>query len=148
MVYSLVVANEFRRVGPIDEDAETSRWELLGTWGVGNGIELFVRIPLQDRGGGILDSVIDWWHNSILGDRQALREGTRKGRSIIQFGPDGPFGSASGVGDIAVGVSWTPMPRTLIPFALELPTGNAAQLLGSGGLDAGLEVGGASGRAP
>ncbi|MCH7904708.1 MAG: DUF3187 family protein [Armatimonadetes bacterium] len=138
VVYSLVVANEFRRVGPIDEDAETSRWELLGTWGVGNGTEVFVVLPLPDRGGGFLDSVIDWWHNSILGDRNALRDGTPRGRSIIQFGSDGPFGSAFGIGDIAVGVGWTPGRGTLIRFAVELPTGNASQLLGSGGVDAGL----------
>lgn len=138
--YSLVVSNEFRRSGPIDEDSETARLLLDYRQGLSGGWEAFVEVPIVSRGGGFLDPLIDWWHASVLGDPNPDREATAKGRSIVEFPGGGPFGSATGIGDVTLGIAHAVTDSAVARVAIKLPTGNASQLIGSGGFDAALAL--------
>lgn len=138
--YSFVVSNEFRLSGPIDEDSETARLMIVYRQGLTDGWEAFVEVPLVSRGGGFLDPLIDWWHAAILGDPNPVRDATAKGRSIVSFPGGGPFGSATGIGDITIGVAHSVTDSAVARAAIKLPTGNAAQLIGSGGFDAALAL--------
>lgn len=140
--YSLVIANEFRRIGPIDEDAETWRLGFGYREGLGDGIEVFAEIPFLIRGGGVMDPVIDWWHNVILGTPNPLRDSTVVGRSQIEYPGADSFGSATGLGDVSVGVARQMGDNAVASVAVKLPTGNPSMLTGSGAFDfgAGLDL--------
>lgn len=138
--YSLVGANEFRRSGPVDEDAETWRLGLTFSRGLSDGLEVFGEVPLYARGGGVMDSIIDWWHAAVISQNYPVREATPPGRSVISNPSGGPFHSAIGIGDLTVGIAKRVAAGTIVRSALKLPTGNAAQLLGSGAVDLGAAV--------
>lgn len=138
LTYSFVVANEFRRSGPIDEDAETLRVAFEYREGLEGGWELFGEVSLLGRGGGVLDPLIDWWHNTLLGDRNLTRDGVARGRSTVSFPGGGPFGSEAGIGDVSFGAAYSPRPGALLRVGLKLPTGYAPGLLGSGAFDVGV----------
>ena len=105
--------------------------------GLDGGWELFAEVPFLARGGGVLDPVIDWWHNTVLGDQNLARDGTARGRSVVSFPGGGPFGSAAGVGDIALGAAYAVSPSAMLRLAVKLPTGDPSGLLGSGAFDVG-----------
>ena len=134
---SLVEANEFQLTGPIDEDAETFRpvWSL--GWGLVNGTEAFVEVPLLVRGGGFMDPIIEWWHGHVIRTGDPARETAPTGRSHIEFPGGGPYGSASGLGDVTVGVARSLRPGLLGRVAAKVPTGNPSSLTGSGAFDFG-----------
>ena len=132
------MANEFRRSGPIDEDAETLRVAFEYREGLEGGWELFGEVSFLGRGGGVLDPVIDWWHNTLLADRNLARDGVARGRSTVSFPGGGPFGSEAGIGDVSFGAAYSPRPGALLRVGLKLPTGYAPGLLGSGAFDVGV----------
>ncbi len=138
--YSFVMANEFRRIGPIDEDAETWRLGLEYGRGLRDGNEWWVELPVMSRSGGVLDPVIDWWHSYVLGDPNPVRDATAQGRSHIEFPGSSAFGSAVGVGDLTVGVARQIDRRLVGRVGVKLPTGNPSMLTGSGGIDVGGAV--------
>lgn len=138
--YSLLVANEFRKVGPIDEDAETWRLALEFGHGLKEGVDWFIEVPLISRSGGMLDPVIDWWHNDVLGDPNPLRDATPQGRSHIEYPGAAPFGAAVGIGDVTVSIGGRLEQDVVGRVGLKLPTGNPSMLTGSGGFDVGAAV--------
>lgn len=127
-------ANDLRFDGLLREDAETERLSLRWRGGVQRG-EWTLEVPFLSRGGGFMDPLIDGYHN-LLGIHN-LRDDVSYGHSEIDLPGSGRFGSASGIGDV-VGAFSRPMgPQAFWTFGIKLPTGNAAQLLGSGGVDVG-----------
>lgn len=82
-----------------------------------------------------MDPLIRGFHDLV--GISNFRAGIPYGRVEEDLGVSGSFGSAIGVGDV-VGTFSRPIgPQALWTLALKLPTGNAAELLGSGGVDVG-----------
>ncbi len=138
--YSLVGANELRRTGLVDEDAETWRLAVNYGYGLKEGTELFVELPVSARGAGIMDAIIEWWHAAVISHPNPVRESTPKGRSVIDNPSGGPFHSAIGIGDLTIGLAQRLAPGTLARIAVKLPTGDASNLQGSGGSDAAVAL--------
>jgi hypothetical protein len=131
-----VTANEFRRAGPLDEDAETFRPVLTYGLGLEGGTEAFFEVPLVVRGGGFLDAIIEWWHDHVIREHDPVRASTPKGRAHIEFpGSGGPYGSAFAPGDLTVGLARELRSGVVARIAAKLPTGNPAVLTWSGGVD-------------
>ncbi len=139
---SLTAANDFRKIGGVDEDAEVHRLLATMRQGMGSGWEWFAELPLMDRSGGFLDPIIDGWHQNVLRWSDPARNATAFGRSRVALTGAYDFGSASGIGDASVGASYAIRRNVVGRVALKLPTGNAAQLLGSGGWDLGIAIDG------
>lgn len=138
---SLSSSNDLRRFGPLSEDEETERLALSGRWGIQRGLTVWGELALLSRGGGVLDPFIDAWHRKVLQVRVPLRENTPYGRSGVALDGAYRFGSASGIGDIMIGLSGKAPWRGLTwSAAIKLPTGNPSRLLGSGAADMGLSL--------
>lgn len=134
------VANEFRSEGLRYEDAETTRILVRYRQAIGKDGELWVDVPLIDRSGGFLDPIIDGWHKGVLGWSDPVRNSTPFGQCAITLGGAYHFAGATGIGDVSVGFAKALNPLTTVRAAIELPSGNASQLIGSGGLDFGVSV--------
>ncbi len=82
-----------------------------------------------------MDPLIRGFHDLV--GISNFRASVPYGRVEEKLGASGSFGSATGLGD-AVGTLSRPLgPQALWTVALKLPTGNAEELLGSGGVDFG-----------
>jgi len=135
-----LVANDFRRSGAVDEDSETARLALRWRERLRpDGTDAWLEVPFVARGGGMLDSAIDAWHRNILGWEDPVRSQTDRYRSRVNLAGQYRFGSAAGLGDVSAGVG-LPRPGFTARLAIKLPTGNAARLLGSGGVDLALSA--------
>lgn len=135
--FGLLIVNEARRRPGVVEDAETWR----GLWMFRRGDragEWIVEVPVISRGGGILDATIQSWENSVMGYHNPGREGFDRGQSEITLGGQS-YGSAFGLGDVTVGRGVEALGLTARAW-IKLPTGNAARLTGSGGVDAGFSL--------
>ncbi len=135
----LSIANEMRRRGALEDDHETTRLMYRHTRGTQWG-EWWVEGGVVTRGGGFLDPIIDGWHKNVLGWSDPVRNSTRMGRTVVRDGGRYSFGSASGISDITVGVGKQLSRQISARAAIKLPTGSASNLIGSGGLDAGVSV--------
>ena len=138
-------ANDLRRVSKgslvVAEDQETTRLTIGQTIGVDDRTAWNWQVPIVIRGGGFMDPLIDSWHAWVLHWSSPLRDATPFGRSIVSI-PGGTYGSAVGLGDASVGVRRRMSEHLAVRAAVELPSGNSGQLLGSGGVDAGLAIDG------
>lgn len=139
----LVSTNDFRIADSgghhIFEDQETERLSLLYREGLARGWEWSVEVPVLSRGGGFQDPIIDWWHANIIHRTIPGRDTTPFGGSQVNI--DGQtFGSSTGIGDISGFISKDLGRGLIASVALKAPTGNADRLLGSGNLDAGLNL--------
>ncbi len=132
--FSLVAANDFRFAGPVLEDYEVMRlsWVRAQPWG--KDADWWFEVPLVSRSGGVLDGVIDWFHNEVLGSRNSFRDEAPKNRHAMRL-PGSTFGPGAGIGDVSIGASKKIARNTTARTALEIPTGDASRLLGSGGFD-------------
>ena len=137
--YTLIVANEFRQIGQVDEDAETWRLGLEYSAWSPNG-EWSVEAPILSRSGGMLDPLINWWHDGVLGDPNPIRDSTPRGRARIEIPGTEPFDSALGVGDVSFGYARQLGPLAVGRVGAKLPTGNPSMLTGSGGFDVGAAI--------
>ena len=121
-------------------DGETSRTELRFRYGLSDKIEIGLELPYLWHESGMLDSFITSWHNTIgihNSDRSAQQENelriayTDLTASRLDFNE-----SANGVGDLRLTAGWqlheSPTHRTALRLGVSLPTGDSAQLLGSG----------------
>ena len=142
-------------------DFEDQRITLDYRRGIGGGGEISVRVPYVSRNSGLLDGLIDGWHKAfnIYGGGRGnfahdafvfnLRD-AQTGMAVSQNARE-----TAGFGDAVIEYrrAWTPGvpgfdaqtgapdPRRIALSAralLKLPTGSAANLLGSGGTDFGL----------
>jgi hypothetical protein len=137
-------ANDFRLLpegGPytVHEDEETSRFSLEYKRGLGHDQQLSVELPILIRGGGFMDSIIEWWHKRILRWEDPLRFATPEDLCIVDV-PGAHFGSAWGQGDVSCMYSKRVSDRLITSAALKLPTGNASELMGSGAPDFGISA--------
>lgn len=140
LTFRYVNANDFRLLGSVFEDYEISRISGVFRQALGNNREWFLEVPLVSRGGGIMDTLIDWWHANVL-----QWGGTDRGlfpdyQSRLFLSGEYDKGSATGLGDVTIGVRQSFQGRFVVRAAIELPTGNQSSLLGSGGLDFGVSL--------
>lgn len=131
-------------------DGETHRSDLTFTRGVDGDLELRVAVPLITTGGGWSDGAIESVHHALrLGN--AERESLRRNTETVYLRHDGVTyvrsrGNDVALGDVAISAKYelTPMEERQtnlsLVTAVELPTGNARTLDGSGAIDAGLEL--------
>lgn len=138
--FSWHLANDFRATNNTFEDQETLRLVYRGRWGLKNGMEAFVEVPILNRGGGALDPLIDWWHEFALTYKDPIRNATPFGGSAVRRNGSYDFGSAAGLSDITLGLAKNVTDKWTVRGAVKLPTGNAKKLLGSGGLDIGFNA--------
>jgi hypothetical protein len=110
-----------------------------------------VEIPFLVLGGGFLDSFIEGYH-STFGFPQGGRDQAPRNRLLYQYRRDGQEllkvdRASYGLGDIRFNGAWQWYPRTegqsralALRASLKLPTGDAAQLHGSGSTDFALWI--------
>lgn len=129
-------------------DGETYRLAFRYARGLGNLWEVGAEIPLLSHSGGIMDGVINEWHDffglpSLGRDRvedDLLRfQYTRDGRKLVD-----EQSSGTGLGDILLftGKTLTRTGRYAVTLRgqIKLPTGDPERLKGSGGTDAAASV--------
>ncbi|WP_116809464.1 DUF3187 family protein [Steroidobacter cummioxidans] len=131
----------------VDAETREARLTLQGSF-MDTGIGWQIQLPYRYTGGGTLDSFIDGWHDVFGlpdGARSALPRDqigisyTRAGTRRLNIGS-----SASGLADIQVAIGYEiPTETTLTAWlTIELPTGDADKLTGSGATDVSLLLAG------
>lgn len=141
--------------GPtVHEDTETQRLELNESRGIAPGLEASVSGSLMWRNGGFTDKIAQTYHNFIgfnhpTPDVNVGRKSISSYHSIVQLlGADGTpiinAGPAFGIGDVSFFLKQSLCREenraVSARIGIKLPTGNAAQLLGSGGTDYGADL--------
>jgi len=131
-------------------DGETTRLELSWRRGIGDRLELGVELPYLWHESGGLDSFVQSWHD-LLGFPGGFR-GTRPSDTIefLYQDPSGPRidfrRNVNGPGDVRLLAGWALQRSETSSLALraglKLPTGNSADLLGSGGIDTSIGLAG------
>jgi hypothetical protein len=131
-------------------DGEVHRTTITVHYGFGRNLELAVSVPFATIGGGFSDSFIEHFHATFhLDDNQ--RTAVQRNRETVFLRTDAhtylrehPAGSH--LGDIALTAKYE-LPALEDPnlsisaqTAVELPTGSAQTLDGSGSLDGGLQL--------
>ncbi len=134
--------NFFYKADGAEEDYEVSRFLLKHRKKVGNETEVFIEVPFVIRGSGYVDGIIRWWHENLVPFKDAQRKFYPDWKCRLFLEGDYDEGSAFGIGDVGVGLRWDFDENHALRFALEVPTGNTKQLLGSGGVDFGLSFDG------
>jgi hypothetical protein len=124
-------------------DGETTRLALGARRGFGDRWEASIAVPLLRHSGGFLDSAIEGWHD-VFGLPNGDRDGYPQDRLLYQYRP-GSGGVAitdtvTGVGDLQLGVARRLGERFALRGQLELPSGDADDLTGSGGTDLALSL--------
>lgn len=149
---SLDVVNHllFDRAGTsrFEQDFEMQRLTVACTRGIGHDAEIVVHVPLMARNGGVLDEVINIWHRWLRlggGGRAKYRNYRIHGLLVLNGETIARLDTpAIGLGDMIVewrkGLGRTGRSLWAARVMLKLPTGNAAQLFGSGAMDAGVGV--------
>ena len=120
-------------------DGETTRLELGLRYGLGDRLELGLRIPYISHAAGNLDSLIDGWH-----DWFGLPGGSRETRAsdLLEFSYADASGtrldfrdSASDFGDVRLTAGWRldagDGHRRALRFGVTLPTGSVESLTGA-----------------
>lgn len=131
-------------------DGETHRTTLTAHRGLGRDLEIAIAVPFTTIGGGSSDGFIERFHRTLnLGDNQ--RVALQRNHETVFLRTDEttylrerPAGSH--LGDISVSAKYAlrafedPDLAISAQAVLELPTGNAQTLDGSGSIDGGLQV--------
>ena len=130
----------------VDLDGEILRWETRFDYGVTDDLQLSIIVPFHHTTGGFLDSTIDKFHEitelprtKTEGDNGFTHRIDIRGETVFDLNND-----EFALGDIPVQLKWSVITEEEYPVSLalrigvELPTGNEARSLGSGGIDAGL----------
>ncbi len=120
------------------EDQETTRFTLSKREGLGHGVEIGIDVPIEFRGGGFMDPLINWWHNNLIHSPHPDRDATPTGQNGIRY-PGGEFsGNQFGLGDVSLTVSKQFNHRFRGNLGFKVPTGDPGRFLGSGAPDAGV----------
>lgn len=125
-------------------DGETHRTDLTLSRGFGNGLELRAAMPVISTGGGWSDRVIESVHHAMrIGN--AERESILRNTETVYLRHDGltysrSRGEGVSLGDVALSAKYELDRNLAVVGSVELPTGNAARLDGSGSVDAGVEL--------
>jgi hypothetical protein len=131
-------------------DGETTRLELTYRRGIGDRWEIGFELPYLWHESGGLDQFVDAWHD-LLGLPGGFRE--RREQDQLDFLYADTAGQAldfsrnsNGIGDARFVAGYRPFaeskPGFAIRLGLKLPTGDSAELLGSGGTDLSLGIAG------
>jgi hypothetical protein len=136
--------------GSIFIDGEVSRLLVAIRRGVGRKLQVELRVPLLDFGGGVLDAPVESFHELVglaqdgrggaTTDRFLISSTTRRGDLLVQESP------APGIGDIVVGAklrlsgSASSATRTALETLVKLPAGGSEPIVSSGSIDVGLEL--------
>ncbi|MBI4602069.1 MAG: DUF3187 family protein [Planctomycetes bacterium] len=140
-------ANNYGLEDEFTIDAETYRYELGGWYALRSDFYLGAALPLLARDGGVLDSVVDGFHDAfgLTDGRRSLRP--RNGYEIAIQDEDGGvhrLDRGAGLGDLVLKLHWNVHPgdRWFPAVAIEglssLPTSTAG--FGSSGADFGMTV--------
>ncbi|HEY5603039.1 MAG TPA: DUF3187 family protein [Gammaproteobacteria bacterium] len=124
-------------------DGETTRALLSLKTGVGRDMELEIQLPYIAHAGGFLDSTIIHWHDLFSlpqnGRDQAPQNQLeyfyqKNGVVVLDFQePAGGMGDAQVIVGVQLNKRWLPNQNHLsLKAAIKFPTGDAAQLTGSG----------------
>jgi uncharacterized protein DUF3187 len=130
----------------IDGEHHTAAIEV--TRGITPALTLGMRLPLQGRGGGVLDGVIDTWHRIIHlpGNGRAMFptgrfrvEGRQRGERVVAWNAQ----TGTGLGRAELSAHWalsraTTGWRTALVGRVAAPTGTRA--FAAGGTDAGAQL--------
>ena len=131
-------------------DGETHRTTISVRRGVGQNLQLGLTIPISSIGGGWADGIIEAVHHGFgLGNagRDAFRQNSEAiyvRTPSVMYQRDRSAGY--NLGDVALTAKYELRPfedkalNVAVSGAIELPTGNAATLDGSGSLDAGAQL--------
>lgn len=126
-------------------DGETRTLDLVAARGLGENVEVGVRLPLRWRGGGSLDGLIDAWHGALglpNGNRPAFLknafrvEGVTRELQPFSWNDD----QGTGLGNIELEVRWRVHDggpegwRTAVAARVALPTGTGPFGEDKGGL--------------
>ncbi len=150
------VANNFTEDESAEEsvrfDGETSRITLSFRRGFGNDWEAGIDIPVVSHQGGILDSLIENWHNAF-GLPQGGRDDAPRNRLEYSYRQKGEekealnfSNSGTGFGDTTIYLAYQLMHDTssrryiALRGGIKFPTGDADNLRGSGGTDVHLRL--------
>lgn len=146
----LAVANYFSHSGSggdlvsLDGESRYHRWHARR--GVGERYEVGVEVPWISHGGGALDGFIDAYHKT-LGLPRGGRNAVGEGNLAVLLREDGRVRSllahkARGVGDVTFqggfNVLSNPERALALRASVRLPTGDARNLTGSGGVAAAI----------
>lgn len=131
-------------------DGEIHRTTITAHRGFGNHLEIAISVPFATIGGGSSDAFIEHFHSTLkLGDNQ--RVAVQKNHETVFLRTDDntylrEHASGSRLGDIALSAKYE-LPALEDPnlslsaqAALELPTGSAQTLDGSGSIDGGVQL--------
>ncbi|HEV7426671.1 MAG TPA: DUF3187 family protein [Thermoanaerobaculia bacterium] len=131
-------------------DGETHRTTLTAHRGFGSNLEVAVSVPFAYIGGGSSDGLIEHFHSALnLGDNQRVAV-QRNHETVFIRTDDNTYlreqPAHSHLGDVAVSAKYElsaledPNLAISAQAAIELPTGNAQTLDGSGSIDGGLQL--------
>lgn len=132
-------------------DGETSRAIVSLRYGLTEGWEVGVDVPMISHDGGFLDSFIEGWHD-FFGMPQGGRDNTRRDQLHYYYQRNDSAaldysGSNGGFGDLSLFASYqllTAEPASRRSVALrsgiKLPTGNSSRMRSSGATDAHLRL--------
>ena len=124
----------------LDGETLTLRWR--GRRAVGERGEIGVRIPWQQHTGGVLDGFLERYHDTF-GLPDSGRDRSSNGNLLFELVDDGVSASrvdrrVRQLGDISVDGAWSlhagADSQIALRGALSLPTGDADELTGSGGV--------------
>lgn len=115
-------------------DGETHRLALRGQGTAASGLAWSVELPWLHQGGGVLDSSIDGWHDFFglsNGGRDEYAQDQYRfvldhsGRRLLDIDHGG-----SGIGDVLLGLGWSPVDGTAVRATAQIGTGDADSLRG------------------
>ena len=118
-------------------DSESQYLSLAFRRRIGERMELRVDLPWVRHSGGFLDGAIKDWHR-VLGLSNSARE-TPNDQLELLYERNGTTyfdlsSSASGIGDVQLSAAYA-WPAVTLRAGIKLPTGDAAELSGSGATD-------------
>lgn len=143
-MFGFEAANDIRFEGvpgrETREDYELDRLLVQYRKGMGNGWDLTVDGQLLSRGhGDALDAFLSAYHRAIL-TMPHDRDGQPFGESYVQIPGHDSYGAATSVGDLSITGTKEIDERLYASAGVKLPIASASTLLGSGAVDAGLDV--------
>ncbi len=122
-------------------DGETAQYDFRFRYGVSEKLELGLDVPFIDHSGGYLDSIIRNYHD-LMGFPNDRQEQFEKNQIDYQLDENGVSSRKSGLGDVRFTAAIPLFSKSIqsgrhlaLRSMLKLPTGNAEDLLGSGGTD-------------
>lgn len=115
-------------------DAETQRVTFGFRRGIADGVELTLDVPLLFTGGGVLDGVIEGWHDAF-GLPNGGRQRVPQDRYAVQYVADGEVRlnaqrGGNGFGDLEAGVGFRLRDDFAFRALAKLPTGRDSRLHG------------------